>query len=91
MSIRESAIERKSMAWATSQGALVLKVQGAKGWPDRLVLKPSGKVMFVEFKRPGQEPNALQAHMLQEIRRRGVLAYWVQSFADFVKAYEQEY
>jgi len=41
------------MAWATSQGALVLKVQGAKGWPDRLILKPSGKVMFVEFKRPG--------------------------------------
>jgi len=29
--------------------------------------------------------------MLQEIRRRGVLAYWAQSFADFVKAYEQEY
>lgn len=89
MTIRESAIERKCMRWARDQGALDVKIQGTRGWPDRLVVMPNGRAMFVEFKRPGQIPDPLQKHVLGELRKRGVVAVWVDSMTGFVAAFER--
>ena len=33
------------------------------GVPDRIVFLPGGRIMFVELKRPGQVPTALQSRI----------------------------
>jgi hypothetical protein len=91
MTIRESSIERKAMCWAEVQGAITLKIEAKKGWPDRIVIKPNGVVMFVEFKAPGRKPNPLQAYVLQMLRQQRVKAYWVSSLKEFKFIYEKEY
>ena len=49
---------------------LKINVRFQRGWPDRLVLLPDQKVLWVELKRPGGKTSALQdkthAEMLVE-------------------------
>lgn len=33
------------------------------GWPDRMFLIPGGRPLFIEFKRPGGEPDPKQVHI----------------------------
>lgn len=89
MSIRESALERKMMRWAIDRGAIVVKVQGTRGWPDRAVVLPNGRTLFVEFKRPGQKPDPLQEHILKQLRMRGCPATWADSEESFKLAFER--
>lgn len=63
--------------------ALVRKVKAKEGWclkfaspsmtgiPDRLILLPKGKIGFVEVKRPGEKPRALQEKRIQQLRDLG--------------------
>lgn len=62
---------------------------GARSWPDRmfvgLVMLGNLKrgrgtalgpvIFFIEFKKPGAEPEPLQDHMLRTLRRLGFRAY----------------
>ena len=46
----------------------------ASGWngaPDRIVLLPGGRIGFVEVKRPGQKPRAIQTVRHRELRELG--------------------
>lgn len=45
------------------------------GWPDRLVITPSGNVVFLEFKSYGGKLATLQEHVLDNITSRGVTAF----------------
>lgn len=85
--IAESVLERKMCRWVEANGGITLKIQAAKGWPDRLVCKPSGLVMFVEFKRADRKPNVLQAHILRKLSLLGFYACWVSSERDFKDHY----
>ena len=50
---RESLIEKKLIQEVKKQGGLCEKwISGTSGWPDRIVLLPSGKFGFVEVKAP---------------------------------------
>ncbi len=49
---------------------------GYAGMPDRLILY-NGVAVFVEVKRPGAKPRALQEKRMDEIRQHGCLAFWV--------------
>lgn len=51
----EKTIEAKFVKLAQARGCQCLKLNviGRRSWPDRLVLVPGGKVLFIEFKRPG--------------------------------------
>lgn len=49
---------------------------GYAGMPVRLILY-KGVVVFVEVKRPGAKPRALQEKRMDEIRQHGCLAFWV--------------
>lgn len=50
---------------------------GRKGWPDRLLLfGPDGHHLYIEWKRPGQEPDPMQVIVHNEIRALGAEVRW---------------
>ncbi|ODA08711.1 VRR-NUC domain-containing protein [Paenibacillus polymyxa] len=59
----ESRIEKRLQEKIKKRGGLALKFvsPGQRGVPDRLVLLPGGRMIFVELKRPGAKPEPLQA------------------------------
>ena len=66
----ESQLEKKFLDWAKDSGWMVRKMAwpGYNGAPDRLVIG-NGRVIFLEFKRPGKEPTELQWSQIKEIRK----------------------
>ena len=60
--MRESELEKKFKSQVKKAGGVVFKFvsPGFDGMPDRLVLMPKRKAFFVEVKRPGEKPRALQ-------------------------------
>jgi hypothetical protein len=79
----ESKIEKKVVEWCRKNGVLNYKFASPsnRGVPDR-VLMFKGKVMFLELKRPGNEPTALQDMNMTKIRAAGVWATWANSYED---------
>lgn len=69
---RESVIEADVSRYAVSKGVLTLKlnVSGRRGWPDRIYLF-NGRVMFIEFKRQGEQPRKLQEYVHGQLRQHG--------------------
>ena len=53
--MREAVLERKLKKRIEEKGGLCLKwvSPGYTGVPDRIVLLPGGRILFVEVKRPG--------------------------------------
>lgn len=74
----EKDLERKVVAYAKSKGVLCFKFAspGNRGVPDRILIGPNGKVWFLELKRPGQKPTALQLHVIDILRKQGAHAGW---------------
>ena len=62
MTLLEKDIERKLRILVERHGGLCLKwvCPGWSGVPDRIVLLPRGRVVFVELKRPKGKLGALQ-------------------------------
>ena len=74
MNFKESSIERWVCRKARLQfGVPNLKITqpGSTGWPDRLFLIPGGRPLFIEFKKPGEEPEKIQLHRHEELRALG--------------------
>jgi hypothetical protein len=73
----EKDIEDVVVLWAKKHGFLAPKVKFAEaGWPDRLFISPLGHTIFIEFKRPGERPDALQEYRLEHLRKRSIPSYW---------------
>ena len=68
----ESKIERVVTAWARDMGLMTIKlnVRGQRGTPDRLFML-NGRVLFLEFKRPGAKPSPLQRYMITQLQANG--------------------
>jgi hypothetical protein len=63
MTMRESHVETKVCAHAETLGWRSIKLNGSgdRGKPDRLFLTgPPARIIFVEFKRPGEVAKKLQ-------------------------------
>lgn len=75
--MREREIERKLVAAVKKHGGICLKFvsPGFDGMPDRVVLLPDGKIGFVEVKRPGEKPRALQLARHGLLRKMGFLVF----------------
>ena len=59
--MRERELEKQLIDEVKRRGGLCEKwTSGTVGWPDRIVILPDGKVGFVEVKRPGEKPRAIQ-------------------------------
>lgn len=48
-------------------GGFCLKLTGVVGIPDRLVVLPNGKTIFVELKREGEKPRAIQDFIMKRL------------------------
>lgn len=69
----ETSVERRFVYLLDSRGITHLKfnVRGRRDWPDRGVFLPGGNLVFVELKRPGEEPRPSQLHKHDELRQLG--------------------
>ena len=78
MTMLERDVERPVCRWASKEmGIKVLKLSAPnqRGQGDRLFLK-NRIAAFIEFKRPGKKPTALQWKFLKWARSEGFPAEW---------------
>ncbi len=81
MSVLEKEIEDRVVVWAQKHGFLTPKVKfPERGWPDRLFISPAGHTIFIEFKRPGEVPEAIQAYRIATLTKRNIPAFWTTNF-----------
>lgn len=61
----ERSIENSVVAYAKKRGAEVVKLNGMgkRSHPDRMFLGRYGTILFIEFKRAGEEPTPAQLHL----------------------------
>jgi len=71
--MREKQVEQKLVKAVKAAGGLCPKFvsPGTAGMPDRLVLLPGGRILFVEVKAPGKKPRPLQIHRHEQLRALG--------------------
>ena len=65
---------------------------GNAGVPDRLVLLPGGRMVFVELKAPGRHPTPLQVAQQQRIVGLGFDVWVIDSFEavdELIRQYER--
>lgn len=81
----EKEIERRLTAMVRSHGGLCLKwvCPGWSGVPDRILLLPGGRVVFVETKRPkGGKVSELQRWWQSRLTKLGFYAFFVSTYQD---------
>lgn len=81
----EKEIEKKLTAMVKSHGGLCLKwvCPGWSGVPDRMLLLPGGRVIFVETKRPkGGKVSELQKWWNKKLTKLGFYAFFVYTYQD---------
>ncbi len=74
--MRERKIEDDFRQWCEQQGfpCLKLKLENEKGFPDRTVILPNGKVAFIEFKKPGGRVSIHQRKWISRLQSLGLAA-----------------
>ena len=83
----EKSIERFFVRQVESVGGLALKWSspGRNGVPDRIVLLPGGRIVFVELKAPGKKPTSLQIRMHEILIGLGADVHVIDSVEDVKK------
>ncbi len=82
--MKEASVESAIRKHAESRGCLFLKlapVAGSNGKPDRLILAPGGRAMFLELKKPGEKLEPLQEWWQRRLRAMGHLSEWCDNAA----------
>lgn len=93
--MRESTLERRLVREVKDIGGLALKwtSPGNRGVPDRLVILPNGRTIYVEMKAPGKPLQPLQAKWARTLRGMGHRVYKIDSHDDidlFIAEVSQE-
>jgi len=80
--MQEKQIEARLRRDVRSFGGFALKFisPGMTGVPDRLVLLPSGRVVFVELKAPGRKLAPLQQKRKKQLEALGFKVYVIDSY-----------
>ena len=76
---KESHIEQYLCDKIKELGGIAYKFTspGRRSVPDRLCVLPQGEVIFVECKRPGEEPTPAQYRELERLEEMEHWVYWV--------------
>lgn len=71
--MRESSIESKLVRMVRERGGLCFKFvsPGNPGVPDRIVITPAGRIVYVELKTEVGRLAAIQKWQHEELRKRG--------------------
>lgn len=79
--VSEKSLERQLVKRVKEMGGLCLKFASATetGYPDRLVILPGGMACWVEVKSRGQVPTRFQEIRHEELRRKGMAVYVLDS------------
>ena len=82
--MRESKIERKLVDYCRKKGVLCYKFSSPAraGVPDRIMVFPEGRVVFLELKATGSKPTPLQLRELKRLSDQGAAAFWEDSFEE---------
>lgn len=81
--MRETNIELRFKKEVEKRGGKALKFisPGMRGVPDRVVLLPGARTIFVELKAPGEKPEPLQVKRAAELRELGFMVYCLDSIS----------
>lgn len=79
--MRENVVERALVVKVKARGGMALKFvsPGFDGVPDRIVLFPSGTILFVELKAPGKKLRPLQVKRKRQLESFGFKVYCIDS------------
>lgn len=88
---REKSIEQALVRAVEARGGRALKFvsPGWRGAPDRIVMMPGGRIIFVELKRPGGVLRPLQRRRLRELEVLGFQARVIASTVDLARFLEE--
>jgi hypothetical protein len=77
--VLEKQIEAKVCDYAKNCGLLVYKFTSPNRMavPDRMFVRPDGKIFFIEFKREGQKPTPAQDREHERLRGHAVQVFVV--------------
>lgn len=89
--MRESAIEAQLVRRVRAAGGLCWKwvSPGTAGVPDRIVILPGGRTIYVELKTETGRLTEIQRHIHAELRKRGADVRTLYGL-DQVKAFVEE-
>jgi hypothetical protein len=84
--VRESTVETALKSHAESLGCIVLKLNGHgnRGKQDRWI-GYEGRSLFLEVKKPGEVPTALQDWWRERMIGYGFTAKWCDNVADGIR------
>ena len=79
--MKENSIENRLILEVERLGGKALKFvsPGVVGVPDRLVLLPGGRIMFVELKAPGKKMSPIQEVRAKQLRKLGFMVICIDS------------
>lgn len=79
----ESKVQNDSYHYALSRGWFAEKIKTArrKGFPDYIFIR-NGRVVFIEFKKDGEEPTIQQLRRHREMREHGAEVFVVDNYDD---------
>jgi len=82
--MRESVLERRLVREVKAIGGLAPKwvSPGSRGVPDRIVILPDGRTLYVEMKAPGKQLDPLQAKWAKRLLGMGHKHYNIDSNED---------
>ena len=88
--MEEQKIERRLKKEIEMIGGKALKFvsPGMTGVPDRIILLPQGRIVFVELKAPGKNLSPIQAFRRKEFNKLGIevkVIDSIDSVLDFVR------
>ena len=88
--MREVVVEQRLVKGIKAQGGMCLKFisPGLRGVPDRIVVLPWNRIMFVETKAPTGQLSKFQEWVKRELQKRGVFVevlYTVEAVDEFLK------
>lgn len=87
----ETNIENHLVREVTRRGGRCEK-WGARGWQDRFVIWPGGRIDFIELKAPGEKPRPLQRKRAEQLQVLGCRVYCLdskQAVDDYMMEVEQ--
>ncbi len=79
----ETQLETKIKKYCDEKNFLCWKLSSpsTRGVPDRIVLAPNGRILFLELKAPRKKATDMQEYRLKQLQDRGFDAVCTDNFA----------